>query len=60
MKNMRIFIGKVSVFGGEFFNIFEQACFRNVLVSGWAYSVLLVLFLCSDGLVYRFLVCVSS
>ena len=30
-KNIRIFIWKLSVFGGEIFNIlvFEQACFRN-------------------------------
>ena len=30
MKNIRIFIRKLSVFGGEIFNIFEQACLRNV------------------------------
>ena len=29
MKNIRIFIWKLSVFGGEIFNIFEYACFRN-------------------------------
>ena len=29
MKNIRIFIWKLSVFGGEIFNIFEQVCFRN-------------------------------
>ena len=28
-KNVRIFILKISVFGGEIFNIFEQASFRN-------------------------------
>ena len=31
MKNIRIFIWKFSFFGGKIFNIFEQACFRNVL-----------------------------
>ena len=30
MKNIRIFIWKLSVFAGEIFNIFEKACFRNV------------------------------
>ena len=30
MKNIRIFIWKLLVFGGEIFNIFEQTCFRNV------------------------------
>ena len=34
MKNIRIFIRKLSFFGGEIFNIFEQACFRNELVPG--------------------------
>ena len=29
MKNIRIFIWKLLVFGGEIFNIFEYACFRN-------------------------------
>ena len=29
MKIIRIFIWKLSVFGGEIFNIFEWACFRN-------------------------------
>ena len=31
-KNIRIFIWKFLVFGGEIFNIFEQACFRNVFL----------------------------
>ena len=31
MKNIRIFIWKLSVFGGEMFSVFEEACFRNVL-----------------------------
>ena len=30
MENIRIFIWKLSVLGGEIFNIFEQACFRNL------------------------------
>ena len=29
-ENIRIFIWKLSVFGSEIFNIFEQACFRDV------------------------------
>ena len=29
MKNIKILIGKLSVFGGEIFNIFELACLRN-------------------------------
>ena len=29
MKNIRIFIWKLSFFGGEIFNISEKACFRN-------------------------------
>ena len=29
MKNIRIFIRKLSVFGGEISNILEEACFRN-------------------------------
>ena len=30
MKNIRVFLSEIfSVFGGEIFNIFEQACFRN-------------------------------
>ena len=29
MKNIRIFIRKLSAFGGEIFNIFELACFHN-------------------------------
>ena len=32
MKNIRIFIWKLLVFGGEIFNIFEQACFRNDII----------------------------
>ena len=27
-QNIRIFVWKLSIFGGEIFNIFEQACFR--------------------------------
>ena len=30
MKNIRVFVWKISVFGGEIFYVFEQACFRNV------------------------------
>ena len=30
MKNIRIFIQKISVFGGEIFNVYELACFLNV------------------------------
>ena len=29
MKNIRIFVGKLSVFGGEIFNIFEYVSFCN-------------------------------
>ena len=29
MKNIRIFIWKLSIFGDEMFNIFEKACFIN-------------------------------
>ena len=29
MKNIRTFIRKKSVFGGEIFKRFEHACFRN-------------------------------
>ena len=29
MKNIRIFVWKLSVFGSEIINIFEYACFRN-------------------------------
>ena len=29
MKNIRFFFICISVFGGEIFNIFEKACFRN-------------------------------
>ena len=32
MKNIRIFIRKLSVFGGKFANIFEQAYLRNACV----------------------------
>ena len=32
MKKIRIFMRTFSVFGGEVFNIFEQACFRNVSI----------------------------
>ena len=32
MKYIRVFYLKFSVFGGEIFYIFEQACFRNVIV----------------------------
>ena len=28
--NIKFFIRKFSVFGSEFFYIFEEACFRNV------------------------------
>ena len=35
MKNNRI-VWKLSVFGGDIFNIFEKACFRNV---SWAYCL---------------------
>ena len=31
MKNIRIFICKLSVFRCEVLNIFEKACFRNVM-----------------------------
>ena len=40
MKNIRIFICKLTVFGGEIFNIFERACFRDgYLSSGYMYIV---------------------
>ena len=29
MTNIRIFIWKLSVFGGEIINVFEKACFHN-------------------------------
>ena len=32
-KNIRIFICKLLVFGGEIFNIFEWACFCNGLLT---------------------------
>ena len=31
MKIIKVFYLKISVFGGEFFYVFEWACFRNVL-----------------------------
>ena len=34
MKNIRVFIRKFSVFGGEIFYIFEEACFRNDTTKG--------------------------
>ena len=33
MKNIKIFISNISVFGGETFNIFEYACFRYETVT---------------------------
>ena len=38
MKHIRIFIRKLSAFGDEVFNIFEQACFRNVLICSDKYN----------------------
>ena len=40
MKNIRIFIWKLSVFGGEIFNIFDEACFHKG--TGWYEDFLLV------------------
>ena len=43
MKTIRIFIWKLSVFGSEIFNIFEQVCFRNEISlyirAVWSYVV---------------------
>ena len=36
-KYHSFFIWKFSIFGGEIFYIFEQACYRNVLI--WKYTV---------------------
>ena len=44
MKNIRIFIWKLSVFGDETFNIFEEACFRNVFWGGLAILINLLSF----------------